>query len=218
MQPPRPQRMRPNPLDVSLAFLALVLFAGACSTPRSGSSAQTSPATADANGPVDWNVTPPPRHVTGKPVRVKYVAYARGQNCEIVNESHTNPHEHYSKKVSLAQAYTKIQSDEVVQALLERLDDQGMKGRLQPGRAPELAVGSKAQALEVETDAGVRSWLVQEKSPQAERVAFLKCVKDFVELYNATNQMQAVDYLPEWTGRSQGRATKDSAPRGGKVQ
>ncbi|MFO1009070.1 MAG: hypothetical protein U1F29_03315 [Planctomycetota bacterium] len=200
-------------------LLPLILLAGACSTPRGSSPSSAS--ASDTDERVDWNVKPPAHAVTGHPVRVTYLAFASGKKFELVNESHTNPHEYYSKKVPIEQAYVKIQSDEVVQALLDRLKEQGALDKARAGKAPTYPVGSKAQALEYELDGGVRNWLVTDKSPAEERTAFLKCANDFVQLWNATIQMQAVDRPPEWNGASQGRPTrkpKSSSSTSGKVQ
>ncbi|MBK7874625.1 MAG: hypothetical protein IPJ77_02560 [Planctomycetes bacterium] len=201
--------------------LPLLLLAGACSTPR-GSSASSSSAASDASDErVDWNVKPPQHAVTGHPVRVTYLAFASGRKFELVNESHTNPHEYYSQKVPIEQAYRKIQSDEVVQALLDRLKEQGALDQARAGAAQSFPAGSKAQALEIQMDGGVRHWLVTDQSPADERTRFLKSANDFVQLWNATIQMQAVDSPPEWNGTSQGKpASKPKRPgsTAGKVQ
>jgi hypothetical protein len=199
----------------SLAVLAVFLaaasiLAAGCSTPRSASASSS---TAQASGePVDWNVRPPPKHVTGHPMRVKYVDFFRGNTFQLVNESHTNALDLYSKKVPKTQAFTKVQTDEVVQALLDRLEDQGATKRLQPGLAPSYPLGTRAGALEIEGEKGPSFWLILDKTSIDERAAFNKSAKDFVDLYNATESWQAVQGTPEWIDAANESARRQ-APR-----
>ena len=182
--------------------LSWLLLAGACSTPHGSSSNRSSAAADGTDEKVDWNVAPPPHAVTGRPVRVTYLAFASGKKFELVNESHTNPHEYYSKKVPIEQAYVKIQSDEVVQALLDRLQDQGAVGRARAGAAQLYPIGSKAQALEFQMDGGVRHWLVTDKSPAEERTLFLKCANDFVQIIPTLRTLAEQKFVDE--GRQAG--------------
>lgn len=177
----------------TLVLATLVAFSS-CSTPRTTKTT----AAAEPGAPVDWNVKPPPKKVTGHPMRVKYLDFVSGHVFELVNESHSNPLDVYSKKVPKAQAYTKVQTDEVVQALMDRFDEQGVKKHLQPGLAPFYPAGTRAGALEIEGEKGPSYWLILDKSPQAERTAFQTSAKDFVALYNATESWQAVEGAPEW--------------------
>jgi hypothetical protein len=176
--------------------LSVLCIASACSTPK-GDASKSGDAAADA-GPVDWNVKPPPKETTGKPLRVKYYDFVSGHVFELVNESHTNPHELYSKKVPTAQAYTKVQTDEVLDALDARMKELGAYRHVQPGLAPALATGTRARALEIESAKGPTHWAIYPDTATAEREAFMQCAKDFRDLYNATNQWQAVQGKPEW--------------------
>lgn len=183
----------------------MVLVAGACSTPRGSASSSRSNAVASEER-VDWNVKPPPRAVTGHPVRVTFLAYGSGQVFELVNESHTNPHEYYSKKIPADQAYRKIQSDEVVEALMSRLKEQGVLKLAVAGAAPKYARGTKAQSFEIETGNGVTNWTVTEASPVDVLKPFVQAKNEFIQLWSATSQMQAVEGAVEWKGASRCRS------------
>ncbi|MBI5364036.1 MAG: hypothetical protein HZA53_12705 [Planctomycetes bacterium] len=186
-------------------LLSLVLGTGACSTPRGSSSSSHSNALASEER-VDWNVKPPPRDVTGHPVRVTFLAYGSGQVFELVNESHTNPHEYYSKKIPADQAYRKIQSDEVVEALMGRLKDQGILKAAVAGAAPKYAKGTRAQSFEIETGSGVEHWTVTENTPVDVLKPFVQAKNEFIQLWSATSQMQAVEGAVEWKGASKGKS------------
>jgi hypothetical protein len=212
-----------------LALAASTWIAG-CGAP--GSHATDANAPAEEAVPLDWNVKGPAKKLSGHPVRVRYVAYLSQQNLEIVNESHSDPHALYSEKRPLHAVQPKVQSDEVVEALVERLSELGGTRHMLPGAAPAAPPSRAAQALELETEDGVRSWVVRESSPEPERKLFRDCVKDFVDLYNATVQYQAVDEAPEWRGASgtqtvrpppkpgssKSSAAKSGQPSSGKVQ
>lgn len=214
--------MRPTSRSIArlgtLAIASLAVLA-ACSTPRASRS--SSVGEQGSGEPVDWNVRPPPKPVTGHPMRVKYLDFLGGNVFQLVNESHSNALDVYSRKVPKSQAYTKVQSDEVVKALIERFDEQGVTKRLQPGLAPFYPTGTRAGALEIEGEKGPSFWLILDKSPQAERAAFTKSAKDFVDLYNATESWQAVDGAPEWqdaaneSARRQPSRTYDARNRPG---
>lgn len=187
-----------GPRHIPFAVITCLVLAAACGSPGTRSSAATSKA--EAAEPLDWNVHGPAKKTTGHPVRVRYVAYLSQQNLEIVNESHSDPHDLYSKKLSVNAVKPKVQTDEVMEALLERFAELGATKRFQPGAAPATAPSRAAQALEVETEAGVKCWVVRETSPEAERAEFRGVVSDFVNLYNSTVQYQSVDEAPAWRG------------------
>lgn len=193
----------------------------ACGAPRGGgyasSSASSSASSAGEGEVVDWNVTPKPRHLTGRPLRVRYLAYRSRQSLQLVNESHSDPHRLYSQKVSVEEASTKVQSDEVMDALVERLREHGFFDRAQVGPAPPMSSSSYSQAFEVEGPDGVKHWKVLDKSSEKDRRDFLLCAKDFVDLYNETIQMQAVDHAPDWKGDGKQYAPP-RRPGSGKVQ
>ncbi len=194
-----------NQIAASFLFLMAVGL-GACGAPRSGTSSSPSAAggseSSGSGDELDWNVAPARHNVSGHPLRVRYLAYRSGQSLELVNESHSDPHQLYSKKVSLAQAATKVQSDEVMDALIVRLREHGLFEHAERGPAPAMGQSSYSQAFEIESEKGLEHWKVLDRSPERDKKDFLACAKDFVDLYNATIQMQAVDQAPEWKGAS----------------
>lgn len=181
------------------------------------SSSASSTSSAEDAERVDWNVTPKPHNLTGKPLRVRYLAYRSGQSLQLVNESHTDPHRLYSQKVSVQEASTKVQSDEVMDALVERLREHGFFDRAQNGPAPSMKASNYSQAFEIESQEGVKHWKVLDKSSEKDRRDFLLCAKDFVDLYNETIQMQAVDQAPDWKGDGK-QYTPPKHSGSGKVQ
>lgn len=206
-----------NRLAASFLFLLAVALS-ACGAPRSSSSSPSASGASDLSGngePLDWNVRPARHNLSGHPLRVRYLAYRSGMALELVNESHSDPHQLYSKKVPLEQAATKVQSDEVMDALSVRLRENGLFERATNGPAPTLKQASSSQSFEIEDETGVRHWTLAQSSSQKERTDFASCFKDFYELYNATMQMQAVEQAPEWKGSSKSVAPPRRTGSGG---
>lgn len=206
------------------ALLLVLLALGACSTPRGSSSNQTGRSASASDEHVDWNVKPPPRQTTGKPVRITFLAYGSGQTFELVNESHTNPHEYYSKKIAIEAAFRKIQSDEVVGAMLDRLKQLGLGQSAMAGAAPKFARGTKAQSFEIETGAGITNWTITERTPVEALKPFVQAKQEFIQVWTATAQMQAVEGDPwrqEGAPKQQPRPVRPISTPGstpGKVQ
>ncbi len=152
-----------------LALLALVLGAVSCA---SGSSSR-------------------PPAPDGLARRVTLYDYAVGRHFELVGESHTARVEYYSQKRS--DAARKVQTDEVMAALLEKLGDEGFVRFAQAGRAPSQGGQLITRALEVQSDDGVRHWAVGKGSNPEERIAFNACMSPFLELYNLSQSFQAIE-------------------------
>ena len=123
-------------------------------------------------------------------MRVTLRNYDAEQLFELVSESHTNRVEYYSHE--RADAARKIQSDEVMDALVDELDSQGFEEFAQPGRAPTRRNEIVSQAIEIERGDATEHWAVGKGSAAAERLRFRDCMLAFVELYNLTASYQAI--------------------------
>ena len=124
-------------------------------------------------------------------MRVTLRNYDAEQLFELVSESHTNRVEYYSQE--RADAARKIQSDEVMGALVDELDSQGFEDFAQPGRAPTRKNEVVSQSLEIERGDETEHWVVGKGSAASERLRFRDCMLAFVELYNLTASYQVIE-------------------------
>lgn len=124
-------------------------------------------------------------------LRVTLRDYRNGQRFELVSESHTSAIELYSQK--RASASTKVQSDEVMQGLVDFLREQDFDRHAAPGKAPLQAQGSYTSALEVDRAGQVTHLLGGKAVPAAEQKVLSVCRANFLLLYNETDSWQTVD-------------------------
>ncbi len=166
-----------------MALLSIALFAAACSSapPRSDVATTSGPA---------------PR--TGRAIEVHYRAYASAMELGLVNESHTERAELYSQTRPLAAASVKVATDEILEEVVRYFREQGFFELARSGAAPASAPQGGKQALEVATPEGRVHVVLREGFPQADTRRFLTCVKAFLDVYNATVQLQSVDRPPDW--------------------
>lgn len=149
-----------------LPTLALVLGSGCASSGGDGSGGPTS-------------------------LRVSLIGYG-SNSFELVSTSHTGRLEFYSQE--RGDASTKVQADEVMQALVERLEDLGFEDYAHEGGAPDPEGGGGVvrRAIEIERN-GIRSWwALAARSSGDEKVAFSTAMRDFLKLFNATQGFQSV--------------------------
>jgi hypothetical protein len=165
---------RPSPWTGLWLGLAL-----ACSSP--------SPDEAGADGPA---------------LRVTYLSYTTGQRLELVSEGHTSRLEQYSEV--RADASRKVQTNEIMVGLVEILDDYGFGDYAVDGPLPPAGIGGGASggagaytwALEVEGPDGTRHVLAHPGlTPEAAR-DLQRYMLAFVDTYNATYGLQAVESAP----------------------
>ncbi len=123
--------------------------------------------------------------------RIALRNYDADQRFELVSESHTNRVEYYSQVRS--DASRKIQSDEVMRALIEELQKQGFADFAQPGRAPSQGTEIVSQSLEIERGGETEHWVVGKGSAAEERERFRDCMLEFVQIYNLTASYQALE-------------------------
>ena len=163
------------------AWLSVVLCA-ACGSTGSGSNRSGDP---DAS-----NATSAPLQL-----RVRWQVYSSGQDLALASQGLLDRASTYSQAVPITAANTKIAPDDVVDALIEHLDDQGL--RSQPGAAPAAGQGW-SQSIEIE-QAGATRWIgVGAASPLEEQKRFRECWMSFTAVYNQTYQLQTVEQAPDW--------------------
>ena len=134
----------------------------------------------------------------GRPVRVLVESYRSGQAFELVNETHTDRLDLYSS--TRPSAGTKVQTDDVMDAVLERFAELGLFARAQEGRA--VAGTGILRAIEVETPEGVVHMGYGAATSPEDRQVFEECFAAFLQVYNATYQLQSVEDHPDWSPRT----------------
>jgi len=122
--------------------------------------------------------------------RVALRDFQGGQDFKLVSETHTDRVDLYS--TPRKDASCKVQSDEVMHALIERLEDTGLAKYGKEGRGPSRGGAVVTRSLEVEVAGRARHWLVGTGTLAEERLAFLECMNDFVGVYNITQSFQAI--------------------------
>jgi hypothetical protein len=163
-----------------LARALSLCLAAACTSSGGSRPADGEPSAAPSRAPA-----------TAESVRMTVRDYRSGASFELVSQAHTAPLDQYSKVA--ADASRKVQEDELMRALRDYLEDQGLARLALPGAAPALAAGSKAWTLEVADARGVRHVVATPETP-AEDMKRLRALLDAVlATYNETQGWQAVD-------------------------
>lgn len=129
----------------------------------------------------------------GQPARIRFLSGRSQQSFQLVNETHTNRVELYS--TTRTSADTKVQTDEVMDAMLDYFAEQGLFERTQPGGAPTDA---SLSSLEIEV-AGAPVFFAVGPGSSAEDIAlFGECRNAFIGVYNETYQLQSLERQPDW--------------------
>ena len=131
-----------------------------------------------------------PKPSPNGPVCIAYNDYRSAQTLELVNESHTGRVEQYSKVGESANR--KVQSDEIVDALLDHLGKQGYGKLAQAGHAPVNGENHWLWSLAVERSSGV-SFVAMPSGLTTEQKQPYRVLWDaFLATYNATYGLQSV--------------------------
>jgi len=124
-------------------------------------------------------------------VLVRLEDFRTGDRFELASESHTDRVKYYSGERH--DAARKVQSDEIMTALVSELDHQGYGAHARTGRAPDVAATDVIRwGLEIESSSAQTHWLVGTGSQPADWQAFQKCRDTFLQLYNITVSYQSV--------------------------
>lgn len=158
-----------------IAVLALFLASSACASSKPDESGANS-AVADA--------------ASGVPVRVAVLEYQHSVRVELVNNSHTDKLEQYSK--IRPDASRKVQDDDVMAALVEYLDQEGFERLALPGLAPAMGSRLTTWALEIETPTSKQHILGSALTTAEDKRLALKMKTAVVQLFNVTRGWQAV--------------------------
>ncbi len=116
--------------------------------------------------------------------------HAKPLVLSLVNELHTSRVDLYSSVRK--EASTKVATDEVVDALVEYLSQQGFTRHATPGSAG----GRASQSLELDLGGRRTHMGIFKGSGKREIEAFCACRDGFIELYNQIYQLQSVDEVP----------------------
>jgi hypothetical protein len=142
----------------------------------------------------------------GVPTRIRVVSYTSQQAFELVNETHTDRVALYSQ--TRATAATKVQTDEVVDEILEHFAALGFYERARPGLAPAQGTGGLVRALEIDTPGNPMHLAIGQGSSAEDQDVFRRCFASFLQVYNETYQLQSVGQHPGWSPSS-----GDAGPR-----
>ncbi len=118
--------------------------------------------------------------------------YKNGQRFELASESHTSRVEYYSQ--ARGDAVRKVQTDDVMAALVDELERQGLQEHGQRGRAPTIGSGAVIRwGFELERGGESSHWLIGPGSSSADWQAFQQCRDTFLQFYNTTVSFQTVN-------------------------
>ena len=131
---------------------------------------------------------------SGEALRVGYIDYRNQTVLELVSTAHTDRLEQYSQ--IRANASRKVQSDEVMTALVEYLDDNGFGELAQPGPAPFQGDGHSVWSLEIERPGGLSHVTYPIGLPADQKQRYGLLWQTFLDTYNATYSLQAVEMKP----------------------
>jgi len=157
-------------------FAALpLLVLAACAGPRSGRYSSSSAS----------NYISP-----DGPIRVTFRDYRSGLVMNLLNESHSDPVEYYSQPRN--DASTKIQNDEIIDALIEVFEAKGFERMKFDGPAPQHG-GGASRALAIEKHGRIQHIVFRQEDARANRLAFNDCAAAFLEINNLTYGAQTVE-------------------------
>ncbi len=142
-----------------------------------------------------------------RPLLVRFVDWRSGQRLTLVDESHTDRAKLYSSTKPIAEAGTKVTTDESLEETLRFFEDQGFFKRARPG----AAAGGGAQSLEVETPAGTVHMDLDATTSAEDAGVFRVCRNNFADLYNSVYQLQSVKEAPDWNQQQKKLKTKPPA-------
>lgn len=142
---------------------------------------------------------------TGHPQRVRWIGYTRGQKFELVNVSHTDRTELYSKTRRPEEAFTKVTSDEVLDEIVNQYRSGGFFEHARPGPAPESAVAGCTQAIEVDDGGKVTHWAPTGALSADDAALFSRCRTLLLTVYTETLQLQSVDKSPDFEAENRER-------------
>lgn len=134
------------------------------------------------------------------PVELRYRALAKNLSFGIVNATHTDRTDLYSKRQPIDQATTKVSPDEVVDAIVDYFREQGFFDIAVAGKSPVTPPQGVSQILEVVLPNGAYHAVLRPGVSAEHATSFQTCAKALLDVYNNTLQLQAVEEAPLWGG------------------
>jgi hypothetical protein len=141
-----------------------------------------------------------------RPIRIRFVDWRSNLNLELVDQSHTDRAELYSSKRSLAEAGTKVTTDEVLEETILFFGEAGFFNHALEGAANSGS--GAAQAMEIETPDGIVHLELGPSTAADVGKIFRTCRDNFAALYNNVFQLQSVDEVPDWDAQNENSAKK----------
>jgi len=130
----------------------------------------------------------------GEPLQLIFVEYKSGARMELVNESHTSKLEQYSQVRT--DASRKVQSDEMISALVDYLEDNGFRKLAVPGDPPYLTGGQFYWTLQLVEPDGQAYVAEGRTTSPADKQRLRVFSQAFLSTYNYTQGWQAVEVKP----------------------
>jgi hypothetical protein len=146
----------------------------------------------------------------GVPTRIRFVSYSSPQAFELVNETHTDRVALYSE--TRATAATKVQTDEVVDEILEHFAKLGFYERARSGLAPAKGTAGLVSAIEIDTPGKPVHMAIGQGTSAEDHDVFRQCFASFLSVYNETYQLQSVDQHPGWSPSSEAERARPNQP------
>lgn len=127
---------------------------------------------------------------TSGPMRVELRDFQSDQTFALVSGTSEERLEYYSEQRDTAA--TKVQTNEVMEALLEYFAANGFEEMAIEGQVA-AAPGTASKSIEVSSASGTRHALRRDGMTVEDARAFLKCMQAFLELYGHTFALQSVE-------------------------
>ena len=137
-------------------------------------------------------------------VRVTLLDFESGNEFALVNEGSVDKLEFYSEARS--NANTKVATDEIVGAVVELLEIEGVWSRMVEGAAVPGAGATKA--IEVVSGDRVRHVLRRGTDSTEDLLAFRNCQLGFLTIYQNVTSLQAIEGPVEFEGPATSRGRR----------
>lgn len=126
----------------------------------------------------------------GVPVLARFIDYRSGVVMELVNESHTDRLEQYSQPRH--DAGRKVQTDAVMEGLVEYLEDRGFDRWASAGPAPRTA-DSFLWSLQLEGPGGARHVGLTRTMPEDAKQSLREMQYAFLATFNSEEAYQSIE-------------------------
>ncbi|MEM7518353.1 MAG: hypothetical protein AAF368_15705, partial [Planctomycetota bacterium] len=127
----------------------------------------------------------------GPPTIISLIQPLQGQRLELVNATHTDPVELYSQ--TRERANRKVATDEILEALIEKFNNEEFQTYSAPGGVPEGAMDERGTAIVVDVAGERRAIWGNLRTPERKLLALNKCIAAFIQVYSNIYALQKKD-------------------------